>query len=73
MAENDGDNFSDWAQKEPELVASTRTTYSCSIAELWEQEREHRQVKSTGDGIFRTAPTIDETKNETNYFKSMQW
>jgi hypothetical protein len=58
--------------KTPTLVASTRATYSCTIAESKLNERElldaateEAQDLTSNSGIF--------DNSEVNYFKSAQW
>jgi hypothetical protein len=53
--------------RKPELVASTETKYSCSIAESLGRETQdaHQAPVVTKEGL--------EPVHETNYFKSVQW
>jgi telomerase Cajal body protein 1 len=58
--------------KTPTLVASTGTTYSCTIGQSKLREKELRDVASKERQDF--TPIIDHANDlEVNYFKSAQW
>lgn len=61
----------DFAAYNPELVATTGTTYSCSIKES--AHRETRPRDTTPLSAPLSEPTTAEDSGESNYFKSIQW
>lgn len=52
----------------PQLVATTSSTYSCSIEESRKRELEARQDST----VFSPVGTAQDGR-ESNYFKSIQW
>lgn len=58
--------------KTPTLVASTRATYSCTIAESKLNERELLDtVAEKSQNIISNNGAVDDS--EVNYFKSAHW
>ena len=52
----------------PKLLASTGSTFSCSITKFRNQETDHLRSQAESEPRL---DAIDEA--ETNYFKSIQW
>lgn len=52
----------------PQLVATTSSTYSCSIEESRKRELEAREDST----VFSPVGTAQDGR-ESNYFKSIQW
>lgn len=56
--------------KHPKLVASTKRSYCCSIAQTLSSERR----ENSKDDVNRGSVSFpDSESSETNYFKSVQW
>lgn len=71
--ETGGSNTTGPSHKSPELVASTGSTYSCSVSKSRVRDSDVRDLREKDPGLLKLNAAASQFEDETNHFKSMQW